>query len=485
MRAPCTTLYRLLSFAAASALTGAAWAQNGPIDAERFKPAVTHDGWVTAEGSAVRPTADPLELVLFLNYGLNPLILAEDGDIQDKFVGGHLGLDLAASLTLARPFAVGIGLPMYAVQTGDDDPSFAGLGDLRLVPKLQILDDRDAVGLAAALEFRVPTHTGDFNGGARNVQAIPKIIFDHRFINGLRIGANAGVAIREATDFFNVHAGSEFDYAVALGYRFGGIEGDTEIGAELAGGVGLSETDAEEVPLEVLPYISHDFDSEWQIIGGPGIGILPGYGTPTFRAFVGLRYTPTSHDADNDGIPDDEDKCPNVREDRDGIEDGDGCPEEDPDSDKDGVPDHEDSCPDAKETINGHDDEDGCPDSGDPRVIYEEGKFMILDAVHFEHGSSKIKSESHSLLDQVALTMKANSELKKIRVEGHTDDTGAADVNLRLSRERANSVRTYLVDKGVDPRRLSSEGYGEERPLEKGTTDEIRAKNRRVEFIVE
>jgi outer membrane protein OmpA-like peptidoglycan-associated protein len=335
------------------------------------------------------------------------------------------------------------------------------------------------------VELRAPTHTGDFNGGARNVQAIPKAIVDHRFINGLRVGANAGVAIRESTDFFNVHAGSEFAYAVALGYRFGGIEGSTEIGAELNGGVGLSEADAEEVPLEALLYVSHDLDPEWQIIGGPGIGLLPGYGVPIFRAFVGVRYTPTAHDSDNDGIADSDDKCPSVREDRDGIEDTDGCPEEDPDSDKDGVPDHQDNCPEAKETINGHDDEDGCPDSGDPRVIYEEGKFMILDAVHFEHGSAQIKEESHSLLDQVALTMKANSEVKKIRVEGHTDDTGPADVNLRLSRERANSVRQYLVNKGVDTRRLSSEGYGEERPLEKGTSDEARAKNRRVEFIIE
>jgi hypothetical protein len=108
---------------------------------------------------------------------------------------------------------------------------------------------------------------------------------------------------------------------------------------------------------------------------GGGVGVIAGYGVPTFRVFVGVRWSPTSHDADHDGISDSKDKCPNVAEDMDGIDDMDGCPEEDPDGDQDGVPDHEDDCPEAKETINGIDDDDGCPDTGDPRVIYEDGEF--------------------------------------------------------------------------------------------------------------
>jgi outer membrane protein OmpA-like peptidoglycan-associated protein len=409
----------------------------------------------------------------------------DDNDIDHQFVAGVLGLDLLASLTLAGPFALGVGLPLYLFQSGDDDPSFGGLGDVRLVPKLRLLDDRESVGLALALELRAPTHTGDYNGGARMIQGIPKIIIDHRWISGVRIGADVGVAIRESTDFFNVHAGSEFQYAVALGYTFGGIEGNTDLGVELAGGVGLSEQDAEEIPMELFPFLRHRPSDEWSIQAGPGIGILPGYGTPTFRIFAGVRYTPTAHDKDGDGIQDEDDKCPDVREDRDGQEDTDGCPEEDPDSDKDGVPDSDDECPQDKETINGVDDDDGCPDSGDPRVVYEDGKFQILDTIQFEHNSAEIKEESHSLLDQVALTMKANPEVKKVRVEGHTDDTGPENTNLRLSKARAHAVRNYLIKKGVAENRLSAEGYGESKPLVKGTSDADRAKNRRVEFVVE
>jgi outer membrane protein OmpA-like peptidoglycan-associated protein len=70
-------------------------------------------------------------------------------------------------------------------------------------------------------------------------------------------------------------------------------------------------------------------------------------------------------------------------------------------------------------------------------------------------------------------------------VEGHSDDTGTREVNLRLSKERARAVRGYLVDQGVSPQRLSSEGYGPDRPLVDGTSDKARATNRRVEFIVE
>jgi OmpA-OmpF porin, OOP family len=456
------------------------------VDAERFKPAVTYDGWVNAEGSAVRPTADPWQFGAFLNYARNPLLVLNGaGDVSRHLVSGHAGLDLFASATLAKPFAVGLGVPVYFAQTGDYDPSFGGLGDLRLVPKLRILDDRESVGLAIAAEIRVPTHTGDYNGGARNVTFVPKAILDHRFPSGVHIGFNLGAVVRERTALYNVSAGSEFAYAAALGYRFGGFEGKTELGAELFGGIGLTESDNEELPLEGFLFLRHNPDEEWEIIGGPGIGMIAGYGVPTFRLFAGLRYTPTAHDADGDGVPDDEDQCPQVPEDRDGDTDLDGCPEEDPDDDHDGVPNKSDECPSAKETINGVQDDDGCPDTGDPRVIYENGKIQVLDNVQFEHGSAEIKQESNSLLDQVALHVKANPEIKKVRVEGHTDDTGPRDVNVRLSKQRAEAVRRHLQNRGVNPQRLSAEGYGPDKPLINETTDAARAKNRRVEFVVE
>lgn len=455
------------------------------LDAERFKPAVTPDGWVNAEGSGLRPTGDRWEFGLFLNYGVNSLVAVDEtDDVESQFVAGRLGMDAIVSVTLAEPLVVGVDVPFFLGQTGDFDPSFAGLGDLRVVPKFRLVDDRDAaIGLALAPEIRLPTHTGDFSGGARNLVVVPKAMIDHRFRSGIRLGFNVGVLFRERTEFFNVAAGSEAAYAAALGYTFGGLGGKTEIGAEANGAVGLSEQDREELPLELLGFVRHVFGNEWEIMAGPAVGLVAGYGVPTFRGFVGLRYRPTFHDADRDGISDQDDRCPNLAEDLDRYQDTDGCPEEDPDADRDGVPDWDDRCPGEKETINGVDDDDGCPDSGDPRVIYEEGEFKILDPVHFEHGSAKIDPSSHELLDQVALTAKAHPEMK-VRVEGHTDDTGPEDVNMRLSQQRAESVRMYLVNRGVAAHRVEAKGYGESKPLESGTSDRARSANRRVEFIV-
>ena len=475
-----------LAFAVAlCALPTAASAQ---VDAERFKPAVTPDGWVNAEGSGVRSPQDPLELGVYLNYAKNSLVTVDSaGNLEDELVSGRLGGDLLASYTLADPFVIGVGLPFYLVQTGDADPppTFGGLGDLRIVPKLRLLDDRESVGLALLVELRAPTHTGEFSGGARNLQAIPKLAVDHRFKSGIRLGANAGVAIREDTRFFNIIAGDEVVYALALGYRFDHwYRGKTEIGAELNGGIGLSQTDREELPLEALLYVRHGLSEELELQAGPGFGLIPGFGVPIFRVFAGLRYRPTDHDRDGDGISDEDDRCPDQAEDWDRQEDTDGCPEEDPDDDQDGIPNDQDDCPSVKETINGVDDEDGCPDQGDPRVVYEDGQVKVLEHVQFESGSAEISPESHSLLDQVALTIKANPEIEKVQVEGHTDERGEHDMNVRLSQRRAESVQRYLEKKGVQKDRLSAKGYGPDKPLLDEDTAEAHAKNRRVEFVV-
>ena len=124
MRKPSIALGALVLLTAPSAL--------GQIDTERMKPAVTHDGWVNAEGSGVRHPDDPWEFGFFANYGVNPLIIVDaGGDLQRQVVGGRLGMDLLASVSLAKPFALGLGVPFFLLQSGDQNPSFAGLGDVR------------------------------------------------------------------------------------------------------------------------------------------------------------------------------------------------------------------------------------------------------------------------------------------------------------------------------------------------------------------
>ena len=170
-------------------------------------------------------------------------------------------------------------------------------------------------------------------------------------------------------------------------------------------------------------------------------------------------------DNDKDGIVDTQDKCPNKAEDKDGFEDEDGCP--DLDNDKDGIADKDDKCPNKAEVYNGYKDADGCPDKGKQlvKINVETKKIEILQKVFFKSGSARISRKSYKLLKTVASTIKNSKEIKKVIVEGHTDDLGRAKSNKRLSQRRAESVVKFLVKKGVTKSRLEAKGYGEEKPI--------------------
>lgn len=185
-------------------------------------------------------------------------------------------------------------------------------------------------------------------------------------------------------------------------------------------------------------------------------------------------------DTDGDGYKDDVDRCTVDPEDFDQWDDEDGCPE--PDNDGDSFLDADDRCPLEREVFNGVDDEDGCPDEG--RVVIEQSQIRILDKIYFEFNKAIIRPVSFSLLDEIAAVIVAHPELLKIRIEGHTDDVGNDVYNLKLSQQRADAVRQALVERGVEVWRLDAVGFGEMRPIEANETEEGRAVNRRVEFII-
>ncbi len=108
----------------------------------------------------------------------------------------------------------------------------------------------------------------------------------------------------------------------------------------------------------------------------------------------------------------------------------------------------------------------------------------LREKIHFEFGKAKIQRRSYPLLNQVAAILKAHPEIKKLRVEGHTDSKGSAAYNLRLSQRRDEAVVNYLVSKGISRDRLVPKGYGESRPIASNRTAKGRAKNRRVEMII-
>ncbi len=181
---------------------------------------------------------------------------------------------------------------------------------------------------------------------------------------------------------------------------------------------------------------------------------------------IGFGYSfATSKDSDGDGVKDKDDKCPNV------AGNANGCP----DADGDGVADADDKCPNIAGT------ENGCP------VNYQENIAIMRRAqegLFFNTGSSVIKEESYEVLDNVYKLMAENKDIK-LHIEGHTDNTGSAANNLKLSKERANAAKTYLVNKGIDASRIIAEGFGQDKPIADNSTAEGRQKNRRVEFNIE
>ena len=183
-------------------------------------------------------------------------------------------------------------------------------------------------------------------------------------------------------------------------------------------------------------------------------------------------------DRDGDGIPDHLDACPDDAEDFDGFQDADGCP--DLDNDGDGIPDSDDQCPDEPEVYNGYQDEDGCPDEGSVRI--EDGQLVILEKIHFKTASAEILPKSFAIIDAVAATLRGNPQIKRIEVQGHADERGRDDYNLQLTHERAASVVTALVERGVRREQLRSRGYGEACPLDKASNVAAWERNRRVEF---
>lgn len=190
-----------------------------------------------------------------------------------------------------------------------------------------------------------------------------------------------------------------------------------------------------------------------------------------FGYTFGLFEKKGESDSDGDGVADSKDACRNTP--HGALVDSRGCPM---DSDGDGVYDGIDRCPNTPRGTEV--DAKGCP----KKKIFEEGKkSLVLEGVNFEFDSAKLTSDSYETLDRVAASLKEWSEIE-VEVGGHTDSEGDDEYNRKLSQERAQAVRDYLVSKGVSSSRLTAKGYGESHPVADNGTAEGRAKNRRVEL---
>ena len=186
---------------------------------------------------------------------------------------------------------------------------------------------------------------------------------------------------------------------------------------------------------------------------------------PTVAGLAALNGCP---DADGDGIADKDDACPNEA----GPKANNGCPYQDRDGD--GVLDKDDQCPDVAGTVANK----GCPEVS-VEIIKQLNDYS--KTILFDLGKSTIRKESYAVLQNIANIMKEYPNAR-FEIEGHTDSQGSDASNMKLSDDRAASVRDYLTTIGMEGNRLTSIGYGESKPIATNATKAGRQQNRRVEI---
>jgi OOP family OmpA-OmpF porin len=148
------------------------------------------------------------------------------------------------------------------------------------------------------------------------------------------------------------------------------------------------------------------------------------------------------------------------------------------DSDGDGVADQFDKCPGtpAGTAVDGS----GCPLPKAPEpTALNQGQLTGFETINFEFNSSVLKTESYPTLDKLSSVLRENGG--KVTVNGYASSEGTAAYNLKLSKDRANSVKTYLVNSGVNSSQVVTKGFGEANPIASNDTEEGRIQNRRVE----
>jgi OmpA-OmpF porin, OOP family len=400
--------------------SGTALAQSGVevdhgVSVQRFQAAPGPRNYITMRGA--RTDGQKVWSVgLLANWAYAPLTVrscqgADNCDdanarLQDKKVVENMVTgDFLGSYTLVPRVQLGLRIPVMWLrglgitpQGNDEEKAITGVGtgDPELEGKFRLYGDVKAPVVIGATVFATAPLGNAINKdkfmGDQHPNAGARVIFDGE-AQGFSFGANLAGVYRKSVTIGGTEIGSEFRYNFGAGYRvspvfrvlaegFGTTRFSTKAGENTMEGVG---------GVQISP-----LGSTVHITLGGGTGIIQGVGVPKVRAFLGVMYVAEGTDQDNDGvegaadqcptepedrdgyedgdgcpdldndldsIPDKQDKCPSQPEDQDGFEDGDGCPELD--NDKDGIPDTADRCPKEAETKNGFKDDDGCPDEAD------------------------------------------------------------------------------------------------------------------------
>ena len=526
--------------ATAQAQTAAGFALN------RYEPSESGSEWFANDTLDLRGKVRP-SLRVMGDLGYRPYVLLNSDDSRNtSIVDSQVFVHVSGSLVLFERLRLGMSLPIAVAQSGSDvgglvggqrilGDTSAGIGDLRASADLRLFGnygDRFTLALGGRIWF--PTGDPAKYLGDDGVRVGPHVSVAGD-IGAFAYAASIGVVYRANSQVFAGHpTGSEANFALAVGARV--LDKKLLVGPELFGSTIIAEPDAffgsRTTPLAML-LGAHYTAGDFRLGLGVGPGLSPAAGTSAFRGLLSFEFSPgiaspprpatqvsppprqpppaiiVPPDRDHDGIADDADACPNLAgvptddpatsgcpsdRDRDGIyDDDDACPvvegvkTDDPktngcpsDRDKDGILDTLDACPDVPGGPNPDPKKNGCP-----LAFVKDDQIQITEQIQFRFGLSDLDPVSDRVLLAVLNVMTTHADIKMIRIEGHTDNKGAAALNKRLSAARATAVVNWLVKHGIDRSHLASAGFGPDRPIDTNTTDAGRAINRRVEFHIE
>ncbi|MBV70000.1 MAG: hypothetical protein CMH52_01500 [Myxococcales bacterium] len=498
-------------------------------DLQHYRPAVGGSNYFSTHSAKVGPSGRLLTGVQ-VHYASNPLVRRDDfGRIIETVVTDLTTAEFLASWALTERLEIGFSLPVsHATKPSElDVDDGSGVGDLRVSSKILLLGAkrRRGFGVALILPMHFPTAGDEHEFSTRQFSIKPTLAFEIQQ-KYWRLSTNIGYrwlpTRPEQLPPLALDAGTY--WSVGLGFR--PYPNQFELLLDVFGSQFKEFRDNSDgpAPIEALAGFRLFGGDDLAFSMGIGGGLNDEFSSPEFRVVGGLswsmsgrggsgHYAVSASDQDNDGVRDNADACPELREDRDGFQDADGCPDKDndqdglldtqdkcpshpedldgfqdedgcpdPDNDRDGVLDTDDRCPAHAENRNGYADGDGCPD--DDRIIVEQHRIRHLDKIYFETAKSTIQTQSYPILDRIATAIIQRPTLAKIRIEGHTDAFGGEAFNQKLAQARAESVMNYLVQSGVSAERLDALGHGKDKIVGDGKSPVAARLSRRVEFVI-
>jgi outer membrane protein OmpA-like peptidoglycan-associated protein len=503
---------------------------SGGIDINKFHPAPGNEKLLTVDLADVGPH---LQVVpqLFLHYSYRSLVYTLGGMPQPPpdgaLVRHRLTGDLSVSLALFRRVQIALALPVTFYQAGDrativQDPSdptskvptaglaTAGQEDIRLQVKGVFWNNRtfeivgSHFGVGGVADLTLPS--GDANSylGSKYPTLTLKAV---AHVNWRRLTA--------ALTFGGLFASEEklINVSSGMGIAFGGglqvemfrwrIMPFYAV-AEVFGTSVLQDPkriSAKNTPAELTVSLKTSYKN-WTMFVGGGPGVSPGAGVPDGRVYIGASYAWQRIPQAPKPVPP-IDVCPNLPGAQETLppglikDPGGNCVE--PHDECPNLPGAQETMPagmvkDDKGNCNfpppvippacGENNEN-CPEKKPTVTIDPKLKKLVLsERIYFDFDKDTIKPISFPILDEVVRVLKVRPDIKKMRIEGHTDNKGSDLYNLDLSHRRAASVMVYLIEHGIETWRLTAAGFGFRCPLVPNDTPDNRAQNRRVDFII-